>query len=209
MSFRVSISQNRDLKWRKSSLIEMYPRWNHNIIYGQIKKQELVENLSTEVLLKTSNYTFMYENSTSVLKKRIQDTCKNFFFHISLKNPALVGSCGESLNLRDSRANAARHHLVYQHKHHVSGGRRPHDDLTSRFLIGRRGFNGELWFGDGRCGTCGGGDSGDDSWVSWGRAMRSVDGGLELWRGKQWPPGGRNLSLRPTLKHLWHALEFF
>ena len=79
MSFRVSISQNRDLKWRKSSLIEMYLRWNHNIIYGQIKKQELVENLSTEVLLKTSNYTFMYENSTSVKKKGFRTHVKILF----------------------------------------------------------------------------------------------------------------------------------
>ena len=75
----------------------------------------------------------------------------------------------ESLNLPDSRANAPRHHLVYQHKHHVSGGRRSPDDLASGHLIGRRRLNRAFWLVDGGCGTCDGGESGDHSWVSWGR----------------------------------------
>ena len=109
---------------------------------------------------------------------------------------------GESLNLPDSRANAPRHHLVYQHKQHVSGGRRPPDDLASAALIGRRRLNGDLSLVDRGCGTCGGGDGGDDSWVSWGRAVRSVEGwscggassgGEGRRQGK--PPGGETSSV--------------
>ena len=111
------------------------------------------------------------------------------------------GEWGESLNLPDSRANAPRHHLVYQHKQHVSGGRRSPDDLASDLLIGRRRLNRGLSLVDGGCGTCDGGDSGDDSWVSWGRAVRSVEGWSCGGASRQWAGSkkGRNLSLRQAL----------
>ena len=70
----------------------------------------------------------------------------DFVFHL-LEMAAIAFKFGgslerrESLNLPDSRANAPRHHLVYQHKHHVSGGRRSPDDLASGHLIGRRRLN--------------------------------------------------------------------